>query len=34
MKKRATSAAFTEAMIDEAISSFDRVFAQIDGARP
>jgi glutamate-1-semialdehyde 2,1-aminomutase len=29
-----TSAAFTEAMIDDAISSFDRVFAQIDGARP
>jgi glutamate-1-semialdehyde 2,1-aminomutase len=29
-----TNAAYTDAMIDEAIASFDRVFAQIEGVRP
>jgi glutamate-1-semialdehyde 2,1-aminomutase len=29
-----TSAAHTEATIDEAIAAFDRVFANVEGARP
>jgi glutamate-1-semialdehyde aminotransferase len=29
-----TSAAHTEATIDQAVAAFDRVFAQIEGVRP
>jgi glutamate-1-semialdehyde 2,1-aminomutase len=29
-----TSAAYTDALVDEAVAAFDRVFAQIEGAKP